>query len=75
MTPEGFHIHHYKEALDLIDKGISNETVIIADEQTEGRGRTGKSWISPEGNFYARLIIKKNKVQILIYMFLILQQG
>ncbi|RDD33638.1 biotin--[acetyl-CoA-carboxylase] ligase [Wolbachia endosymbiont of Cylisticus convexus] len=64
MIPEGFHIHHYKEvsstnkeALDLIDKGISNETVIIADKQIKGRGRTGKSWISPEGNFYASLII------------------
>ncbi len=64
MIPEGFHIHHYKEvsstnteALDLIDKGISNETVIIADKQTEGRGRTRKSWISPEGNFYASLIV------------------
>ncbi|QEK89471.1 biotin--[acetyl-CoA-carboxylase] ligase [Wolbachia endosymbiont of Chrysomya megacephala] len=63
-TFEGFHIHHYKEvpstnkeALGLIEKGISNETVIIADKQTEGRGRTGKSWISPEGNFYASLVI------------------
>ncbi|WP_395461213.1 biotin--[acetyl-CoA-carboxylase] ligase [Wolbachia endosymbiont (group B) of Ablattaria laevigata] len=67
-TFEGFHIHHYKEvsstneeALDLIDKGISNETVIIADKQTEGRGRTGKSWISPEGNLYASLIINQEK--------------
>ncbi|WP_341813355.1 biotin--[acetyl-CoA-carboxylase] ligase [Wolbachia endosymbiont (group B) of Germaria angustata] len=65
-TFEGFHIHHYKEvpstnkeALGLIEKGISNETVIIADKQTEGRGRTGKSWISPEGNLYASLIINQ----------------
>jgi BirA family biotin operon repressor/biotin-[acetyl-CoA-carboxylase] ligase len=64
VIPEGFHIHHYKEvsstnreALDLIDKGISNETVIIADKQTEGRGHTGKSWVSPEGNFYGSLIV------------------
>ncbi|QCB62451.1 biotin--[acetyl-CoA-carboxylase] ligase [Wolbachia endosymbiont of Drosophila mauritiana] len=64
MIPEGFHIHHYKEvsstnkeALGLIEKGISNETIIIADKQTEGRGRTGKNWISPEGNLYASLII------------------
>ncbi len=63
-TFEGFHIYHYKEvsstngkALDLIDKGISNESVIIADKQTDGRGRTGKSWISPKGNFYVSLII------------------
>ncbi len=72
MTPktfEGFHIYHYEEvsstngkALDLIDRGISNETVIIADKQTEGRGRTGKNWISPEGNFYASFII--NLLQI-----------
>ncbi|WP_253303598.1 biotin--[acetyl-CoA-carboxylase] ligase [Wolbachia endosymbiont of Phyllotreta cruciferae] len=64
MIPEGFHIHHYKEvsstnkeALDLIDKGISNETIVVADKQTEGRGRTGKNWISPEGNFYASLVV------------------
>jgi len=66
VTLEGFCIHHYKEvsstnkeALDLIEKGISNETIIITDKQTEGRGRTGKSWISPEGNFYASLIINQ----------------
>ncbi|WP_353287129.1 biotin--[acetyl-CoA-carboxylase] ligase [Wolbachia endosymbiont (group B) of Gerris lacustris] len=66
MILEGFRIHHYKEvsstnkeALDLIEKGISNETIIITDKQTEGRGRTGNSWISPEGNFYASLIINQ----------------
>ncbi|WP_108784607.1 biotin--[acetyl-CoA-carboxylase] ligase [Wolbachia endosymbiont of Bemisia tabaci] len=64
MILEGFRIYHYKEvpstnkeALGLIEKGISNETVIIADKQTEGRGRTEKSWVSPEGNFYASLMI------------------
>lgn len=68
MILEGFRIYHYKEvpstnkeALGLIEKGISNETVIIADKQTEGRGRTGKSWISPEGNLYASLIINQEK--------------
>ncbi|UIP92870.1 biotin--[acetyl-CoA-carboxylase] ligase [Wolbachia endosymbiont of Anopheles demeilloni] len=64
MMLEDFHIHHYKEvsstneeALDLIERGISNETIIIADRQTEGRGRTGKSWVSLEGNFHASLAI------------------
>ncbi|QKX02426.1 biotin--[acetyl-CoA-carboxylase] ligase [Wolbachia endosymbiont of Dirofilaria (Dirofilaria) immitis] len=63
-TFEGFHIYHYKEvystngkALDLIDKGVLDETIIVADKQTDGRGRTGRSWISPEGNFYVSLII------------------
>ncbi|WP_265030600.1 biotin--[acetyl-CoA-carboxylase] ligase [Wolbachia endosymbiont (group B) of Athalia cordata] len=66
MILEGFRIYHYKEvpstnkeALGLIEKGISNETIIIADKQEEGRGRTGKSWISPEGNLYASLIINQ----------------
>ncbi|NUY39206.1 biotin--[acetyl-CoA-carboxylase] ligase [Wolbachia endosymbiont of Litomosoides brasiliensis] len=72
MTPkifESFHIYHYEEvsstngkALDLIDRGISNETVIIADKQTEGKGRTGKNWISPQGNFYASFIIDLLKI-------------
>jgi len=63
---EGFHIHHYKEvvstnieALDLIDKKISNETAIIANKQTDGKGRTGKVWISPEGNLHVSLIINQ----------------
>ncbi|WGJ62185.1 biotin--[acetyl-CoA-carboxylase] ligase [Wolbachia endosymbiont of Frankliniella intonsa] len=66
MILEGFRIYHYKEvpstnkeSLGLIEKGISNETIIIADKQEEGRGRTGKSWISPEGNLYASLIINQ----------------
>ncbi|WFW29455.1 MAG: biotin--[acetyl-CoA-carboxylase] ligase [Wolbachia endosymbiont of Menacanthus eurysternus] len=62
---DGFHIHYYrkvsstnKKALDLINEGIiSNETVIISDEQTNGRGRIKKKWISPKGNFYASFII------------------
>ncbi|OCA06535.1 biotin--[acetyl-CoA-carboxylase] ligase [Wolbachia endosymbiont of Trichogramma pretiosum] len=68
MILEGFRIYHYKEvlstnkeALGLIEKGISNETIIIADKQAEGRGRTGKRWISQEGNLYASLIINQEK--------------
>ncbi|MDN5248139.1 MAG: biotin--[acetyl-CoA-carboxylase] ligase [Wolbachia endosymbiont of Tyrophagus putrescentiae] len=67
-TFEGFNIYHYKEvvstnteALDLISKGISDEIVVIADKQTGGKGRAGKTWLSPEGNLYASLII--NQVQ------------
>ncbi|MDG7055991.1 MAG: biotin--[acetyl-CoA-carboxylase] ligase [Wolbachia endosymbiont of Meromenopon meropis] len=64
-TFNGFCIYHYEEvsntnraALHLIDeKKISTEIVIIADKQTDGRGRDQKSWISPKGNFYASLII------------------
>jgi BirA family biotin operon repressor/biotin-[acetyl-CoA-carboxylase] ligase len=30
---------------------------IVADEQTAGRGRRGRSWISPRGNFYASALL------------------
>ncbi|QKX03159.1 biotin--[acetyl-CoA-carboxylase] ligase [Wolbachia endosymbiont of Litomosoides sigmodontis] len=69
---ESFHIYHYKEvsstnekALDLIDRGILNETVIIADKQTKGRGRTGKNWISLQGNFHVSFIIDLLKIPAL----------
>jgi len=29
---------------------------IIADEQTAGRGRRGRSWVSPKGNFYGSFL-------------------
>ena len=33
----------------LAEKGASEGTLIISDEQTAGRGRMGRSWISPPG--------------------------
>lgn len=32
-------------------------TWIIAEEQTGGRGRRGRAWSSPRGNFYATLVL------------------
>ena len=38
---------------------FADNTLIIADEQEAGRGRRGKSWISPPGmNLYASYIVK-----------------
>lgn len=36
-------------ARDLAMAGIPHGTVVIADEQREGRGRRGRSWVSPKG--------------------------
>ncbi len=33
-------------------------TLIWAKEQTKGRGRRGREWVSPRGNFYASLILR-----------------
>lgn len=33
-------------------------TLIWAAEQTAGRGRRGRTWVSPKGNFYASIILR-----------------
>ena len=35
-----------------------NHLVVWAREQTEGRGRRGRQWTSPEGNLYCSLLIR-----------------
>lgn len=36
-------------AAELADAGAASWTVVVADEQTKGRGRRGSSWVSPAG--------------------------
>jgi len=45
------------EARRLIGEGERGPLWIVADRQTGGRGRLGRSWVSPPGNLYASLII------------------
>lgn len=45
------------EALALARAGLREPAWIIADQQTEGRGRRGRSWASPPGNLYASLLL------------------
>jgi len=45
-------------ATELAEKGASHGTAVIADCQTKGRGRMGRSWISPPGdNIYMSVIL------------------
>ena len=46
-------------AAGLAEKGEQDGTVIIAESQTEGRGRRGRTWASPAGkNLYLSIILR-----------------
>ncbi len=51
-----FNIQHFKElpstntlALELASKQAEEGLVIVADYQTQGRGKPGRKWVSPPG--------------------------
>lgn len=47
------------EALRLAKEGAAHGTVVIADRQTSGRGRRGRSWASPPGvSAYLSVILR-----------------
>lgn len=46
-------------AMEIGDKGAAHGTVVIADSQTKGRGRMGRTWVSPPGrNIYMSVILR-----------------
>jgi len=46
------------EAKRLLQAGAVEGTVVWADQQTAGRGRQGRRWISQSGNIFATVIVK-----------------
>ena len=57
----GFTVEHHAtigstndRALELARQG-QGQTWVVADRQEGGRGRSGRNWSSPSGNFYASL--------------------
>ncbi len=61
---QGYRLHHHaslgstnEEALALGRAGDPGRLWIVADRQTAGRGRAGRSWSSPVGNHYATLLL------------------
>ncbi|NDI34387.1 biotin--[acetyl-CoA-carboxylase] ligase [Chengkuizengella sediminis] len=46
-------------AAEMVKKGANEGTVIIAEQQTEGRGRLGRKWFSPPGTgLWMSMILK-----------------
>lgn len=49
------------KAYELLKQGYPSGTVVIADRQTKGKGRLGRTWISPAGkNLYLSVALKPN---------------
>ena len=60
-----FEVRHYEsigstsdEALRLAAAGAPHGTVVHADQQTVGRGRLSRRWLSPPGNLYLSIILR-----------------
>jgi BirA family transcriptional regulator, biotin operon repressor / biotin---[acetyl-CoA-carboxylase] ligase len=45
-------------ALRLTEVPVPEGTVVIADEQTAGRGRLGRRWVSPRGGIWLSVILR-----------------
>ncbi|MFQ5885186.1 MAG: biotin--[acetyl-CoA-carboxylase] ligase, partial [Thermoplasmata archaeon] len=62
-----FAVKHFKTlestmdtAKEMAEEGAAEGTVIIADQQTCGRGRNSRTWESPQGGLYLSLILRPN---------------
>ncbi len=60
-----FDVRHYDsigstndEAQRLASEGAQHGTVVHADEQTAGRGRLSRRWLSPPGNLYLSIVLR-----------------
>ena len=58
-------IHHFRElsstmdvARELARKGADAGTIVIAECQTQGKGRLSREWLSPEGGIYFSVILR-----------------
>lgn len=55
------------EAKKLAAEGVPEGAVIVADTQSAGRGRLGRTWVSPAGkNLYFSLILRPSVVSLRI---------
>lgn len=63
--PEGYRLHHVEtvestndEAISLALRGAPSGAIVLADRQTRGRGRLGRSWQSMPGNLHSSILLR-----------------
>ncbi|MFP3984929.1 MAG: biotin--[acetyl-CoA-carboxylase] ligase [Candidatus Bathyarchaeia archaeon] len=64
-TASGYKICHYKTvsstnhlAKEIAKKSNEEKTVILAENQTSGKGRLGRHWVSPKGGIWLSIILR-----------------
>jgi BirA family biotin operon repressor/biotin-[acetyl-CoA-carboxylase] ligase len=45
-------------AMELALQGAAEGTAVVAEAQTAGKGRRGRSWVSPRGNLYLSVVLR-----------------
>lgn len=62
-----FEVHLFDElastsrtAWELVDQGAGSGTVVIAQQQSAGRGQWGRTWVSGPGGLYLSLVLEPN---------------
>ena len=58
-------IHHYREIASTMDEakelakgGAEAGTIVVAEAQSQGRGRLKREWLSPQGGIYFTIILR-----------------
>lgn len=51
------------DALELAEEGMEHGSLVVAQHQTEGKGRRGRSWDSPAGTSIAMSLLLKPEVE------------
>src|ERR1700704_1411817 len=61
------------KAKTLAEKRAAEWTVVVSEVQTQGRGRSGRSWKSPRGGLWFSLIIRPkihvDRIPLLQFLF------